>query len=163
MKPTLKEILDATLEESNIPFDYYKSVCKSRLANIVKIRQVVSYIAVRYGYAQYSIADFLKINRTTVNHHKELAEDYYMYEKEFANLVDRVLTRFEDVKVMQYVRGWVTRSKDGETVKFFTSRPIKNGDDWTSYSLSYILPSNYFPQVTYGDSPRSCGMTLRLR
>lgn len=163
MKPTLKEILEATLEESNMSFDQYKSIRKSRLANIVKIRQVVSYIAVRYGYTQYSIADFLKINHTTVIYHKEMAEDYYMYEKDFAKLVDRVLTRFEDVKVMQYVRGWVARSKDGETVRFFTSHPIKKGDDWTSHSLSYDLPKNYFPQVTYEDSPRSCGMTLRLK
>jgi hypothetical protein len=46
MKPTLNEILEATLSELNISLEEYKRIRKSRIAKAVMVRQIVSYIGV---------------------------------------------------------------------------------------------------------------------
>jgi hypothetical protein len=163
MKPTLNEILEATLSELNISLEEYKRIRKSRIAKAVMVRQIVSYIGVRYGYTQHGIADFLKTNHSSVHYHKELAKDFYTNEKGFADKIDKVLSNFEDVSVSQWVKGWVARDKDG-SISFFSLKPREEQGKWSiERGITSELPITHFTQVTFEDSPRCCEMTLRLR
>lgn len=163
MKPTLREILDATLVELDMPYERYKRVKGSRLMKVVEVRQIVCYVGVHYGYRQYEIADFLNIDISSVHHHKKNSEGYCSYDKSFANKVYSVMSHFEKVRFYHRENGYIARDKEDFTLTFFREKPIESDGVWTSDKYSYSLPKDYFPQVSYGDSPISCELTLRLR
>ena len=163
MKPSLKEILEVTLEELNVTQRHYKEACKSRLSNIVLAKQIVCYVATHFGYSQHSIASFLKIDRTNVSYHKSLAENYSKIEKKYAVKVNKVMSRFENVRYCHSKLGWVARDKDTMSLTFFREKPIDNDGSWYADSYQYSLPFDHFPQVSYDDSPRRCEVTFRLK
>lgn len=163
MKPTLREILDATLVELDMSYEQYKRVRCSRLMRIVEVRQIVCYVGTHYGHTQQDIANFLSINHASVHHHKKNSEGYCDYDKDFANKVYSVMSRFENVRFYHRENGYVARDKEDFILTFFREKPIENDGVWTSDKCSYSLPKDYFPQVSYEDSPISCELTLRLR
>lgn len=164
MKPTLKEILGATLREINMTPENYKAAKKSRLERIVLAKRIISYVAVRYGYSLHSIADFLGVNHSAVSHHIKIAEGYCDFDKDFACKVDKVISSFEEVILCRKIKGWVAREKKKETLWFFSDKPQDVEGTWYyEGALAYILPPKSFPQVLYEDSPRSCELTLRLK
>lgn len=163
MKPTLREILDATLVELDMPYERYKRVKGSRLMKVVEVRQIVCYVGVHYGYRQYEIAYFLNIDISSVHHHKKNSEGYCSYDKSFANKVYSVMSHFEKVRFYHRENGYIARDKEDFTLTFFREKPTESDGVWTSDKYSYSLPKDYFPQVSYEDSPISCELTLRLR
>ena len=130
---------------------------------VVEARQIVCYVGVHYGYRQYEIADFLNIDISTVHHHKKNSEGYCSYDKSFANKVYSVMSRFENMRFYHRENGYVARDEEDSTLSFFREKPIERDGVWTSDKRSYCLPKDYFPQVSYEDSPISCELTLRLR
>lgn len=165
--PTLKEILQATLEELNISKDNYNRAKYSRLANIVKARQMFCLVARHYGYSQKEMAKFLNLNNSTINHNKNVALDHFEYEKGFANKVNGILSHFEYIRKLHVVNGWVARDGDEErNINFFKEKPKlldKEDKIWFSPQNNYQLHESFFPQLTFEDSPIPCEITLRLK
>lgn len=90
MKPSLQQILDETLGANKMSQEYYATHKKSRLQNIITIRQVVSLIGQDYGYTLHQIGDFLGIDHSSVHHNKVMAKRYCEYEREYLAMVTKV-------------------------------------------------------------------------
>lgn len=164
MKPTLGEVLNATLNVLNITKENYRVIRKSRLAKAVKVRQLVSYIGTRYGYSQHQIGELLAIKPCTVSYHNQLIEGYLSYDKELSLEIDKVLSTFEEVFFYHRLNGWIARDKEDENLSFFSDKPENIDGTWhREGGLTYNLPKSYFPQVRYEDSPRNCEITFRLK
>ena len=164
MKPALEEVLNATLEVLNMTKENYRAIRKSRLARIVEVRQLVSYIGTRYGYSQHKIGELLSIKPCTVLYHNNSVEGYLGYDKELSAKIDRVMSNFEEVFFFHRLNGWIARDKEDENLSFFSDKPENIEGAWHGKgSLTYDLPKSYFPQVRYEDSPRNCEITFRLK
>lgn len=163
MKPTLREILDATLKVVKMTPENYRAIRKSRLARAVEVRQLVCYVGTRYGHTQQQMAELLGIGHSTIKYHNEQAEGHRSYDKEFCNKLDLIMENFEEVSLYHKMLGWVAREKESGELTFFSDKPIDVDGMWHQGCLAYGLPKGYFPQVTYEDSPRSCEITLRLK
>lgn len=164
MKPSLEDILNETLKVLNMTKENYRAIRKSRLARVVEVRQIVSYIATRYGYSQHKIGTLLAIKPCTVNYHNQLIEGYLSYDKELSIKIDKVMSNFEEVFFYHRLNGWIAREKEDGKLSFFSDKPEDIDGTWyREGGLTYSLPKSYFPQVRYEDSPRNCEITLRLK
>jgi hypothetical protein len=92
MKPPLKQIFDTVLLANKMSEEYYNENKKSRLREIITIRQTVSLVGQDYGHSQQSIGDFLGIDHSTVHHNKMMARRYCECEKEYFEMVKKVMS-----------------------------------------------------------------------
>lgn len=153
MRPTLQEILDATLNVLNISKDIYDKTRNSRLANVVRVRQIFCYVGEHYGYTLHAMGNFLHLTHSTVYHNKEMAKDFCSYEKGYANKINEILSHFEKVQKIYVAKGTVQRGQNG-SISFL-------GDD--ANGIKAFLPSECFPQVAEGDPPFPCEVTFRIK
>lgn len=162
MRPTLEEILDVTLRELNISKDSFERAKKSRISSMVRARQIVSYVGHHFGYSLHAIGDFLSLTHCTIHHNKEMAKDFYYYEKGYANKVNNVLAYFENTQRVYSAKGYVARGESGD-IAFFEEEPMLKNGSWRSESESMRLPEDTFPQVSVVDPPRPCEITIRFK
>lgn len=162
MRPTLKEIFNVTLEELNISNEAYQRAGKSREIRMVKARRIICYVGRHFGYTLYEVADYLKINHTTVHYHSEGAKDAMCYEKGYAYSINNILSHFDFVQRVSNTIGWLARDEDG-SLYFFRDKPTSCDGVWLANNSAIRISQDQFPQVTYIDSPVPCEMTLRLK
>ena len=163
MNPTLYDILEATLDVLNIKREDFKRARKSRLSYVVEAKQIVCFVAQHFGHSQQSIADFLGFTHSAIHHSQKKAYELSTIDKGYANKVCTVLSKFEKVRMCHVMMGGVARDEEDNTLTFFTEKPEIFDGIWVSEYPSYGLPEGYFPQITFGDSPQRCEMTLRLK
>jgi hypothetical protein len=96
MRPKLTKILDETLEANQMSKEYYKKNKKSRLRNILTIRQVVSLVGQYCGYSLHEIAFFLGKSSGSIHHSKEMAKSFCCFEKEYAKMVTTVMKKLRE-------------------------------------------------------------------
>lgn len=162
MRPTLEEILEVTLRELNVSKESYERAGKSRIACMVRVKQIVSYVGYHFGYTLHAIGNFLHLTHCTVYHNKEMAKDFCHYEHGYACKVNKVLSYFENTQRVYYTKGWVARNENGE-ISFFQKEPSLLNGVWVSDTNGKKLPKETFPQISPNDIPLSCELTLRLK
>lgn len=169
MKPTLEEIQDATLTVLGVRKEIFKKARKSRESQILRIKQIICLFGQRYGHSLSKIGAFLNLHHSTIHHGKLVAQDYYKYEKEYAEIVDevgRLLKKIEnsyESTIEHTVEGWVARNAFGGELNFFTKKPRFLDGVWMSDGECHRLPVDYFPQIEYDSKPQSCEMRFKLK
>ena len=164
MKPTLQTILNETLLVEKMTKENYRATRKTKLQRAIEVKQIICYVGTRYGYTNYQIAKFLGIDHSTVCHHNSTAEGYFSYDKNFSHKVNMVMSKFEKVCFYHKLNGYIARERDSQKLYFFSETPKDIDGVWQHDSAqTYELFEEYFPQISYRDSPRSCELTLRIK
>lgn len=169
MRPTLEQILDATLRVLDFDKDYFLANKKSRRIEILEVKQFVSFIGQKYGYSQTTIGFFLEINHSSVCNNRKNALFYYDHNKRFARKIDLVLEALkilEETKVT--LKGWVARSENfNGCLQFFTEEiPTRNQEYkiWQpNEGMVYDIPNYAFQFLTWKDEPMKCEITIQLK
>lgn len=144
MKPSLKQIFDEVLRANGMSEEYYNENKKSRLQKVITIRQVVSLVGQDYGYSQQNIGDFLGIDHSTVYHNKMMARQYCECEKEYLEMVTKVMSELNrPISDCRCYDCDVFKNHQGGHFLFGFHCPIKNEYvKREEFACEYILADN---------------------
>lgn len=90
MKPTAKDILDATLRVLGVDKDSWLSDMKSRKGIILTIKQMVSLLGREHGLSLNTIGSTLGLSHSMVCIHIKVAQGYEEYEKDYAQKLQAI-------------------------------------------------------------------------
>lgn len=168
MRPTLDEILSASLEALGYDRQYWKSVRNRRLPDAVKIKQFVTYLGHEIeGYPMTRIGAFLGPSHATISSHYHNAKFFLQHEQDYREAMDNALEIIDRLKGVQKhvtIRGWVARDKDG-SVFFYEEKPHRSENGrWLTYgyhAYGYVT-DEMFPHITWESEPQEAEITIRL-
>lgn len=166
IKPSLDQIFDTALSCFGISEDEYNSEKDTRSLKAITIRQAMCYLGQNYGYSQSVVGKYLGIDHSTVCYNKKVAQDLCDTENEYASNMMRALSHLDSiVKVhKEYsIKGFVARDKDGFLNFYAYEKPIRCSGMWLTNTVSYPLPEEAYPLVTYDCEPHACTMTFKLK
>lgn len=164
MRASLEDILNATLKGLEIGEEEFEAIKSTRLANAIRIRQIVAFLGQQYGYTLVEIGTFLNVTHSTALHASNMAKDFYAYEEEYTNKVDDIMAYLNEVQTTCRVKGWIARDTNGSLNFFEGEMPIKNNGVYLSNGTLYkITGDENFPQITINDPPQKCEITIRLK
>lgn len=164
---TFDEILDAALKAVNIDKKVFIQAGKSRIAPIVKTRQIICYLAKEAGYSSVYIAHKLGIDHASVLYHVREARERFCVENDYAEILDKAMSILGFHSKQHNVNGWLTRDKEEDGgYLYFTigKRPKRHKDMWLiDEGMMIDMPKEAFPQITWNSAPQRCEMTIRLK
>ena len=155
MRPNLADILKAVLNQECMPYSVWESMSSYRVANIVRVKQMTSFIAHKYGYKHIEIAHFLKMHRTTVIYYIKTIEDLcsvYEAERDSVNKICEYLASDQAIQFSDISSAWLARSVTG-LLTISPHKPNEFGGYWMAEGSKVYSPQESFPQVTYGSGP----------
>lgn len=90
MRPTTKDILDATLKVLEVDKDYWNANKRTRKGIILTIKQMVSLLGREHGLYLNTIGSTLGLSHSMVSIHIKVAQGYVEYEKDYAKKVQAI-------------------------------------------------------------------------
>lgn len=154
MKHELVKILDVTLKVLNLTPEQWKERGRSRDGQIVRARQIVSYIAYKEGYYCTEIASFLKQHRTTILHHITVIQDMIRFYPSFNTFVKKIFDKLGPEPPLQTsitMYGWLARGCN-RLLTFSPVKPEAVGGYWLAEGTR-SFPKDQFQHITYETGP----------
>ena len=155
MRPTLANILDATLAHLHISHTDWYAMDRGRSSKVVKVKQIVSLIAFEYWYRHSEIASFLICHRTTVIHYIKVSQNYYRLYDDYWQTVEEIkeaLRHSGKEQTIHIIHGWLARSKRG-VLTISPNKPEDYGLFWISEGCRPYPNQDCFPQIDYETGP----------
>lgn len=171
MKPTLEDIFSTSLQVWNVDKENYSNLKYSRNASVVNIKQVVCWIAQRYGYSQSEIGRYLGIDHSTVHYNKRKVEDYLSYDTKYISLLNKTMdilnkNKAEVLEKEVTITGYITRDEDGD-LTLWDGEPMrerfKEGVGYWYGECPRELNPTLFPWITWSTKPQFCEIIVRLK
>lgn len=167
MKPTFDDIFNAVLEAAGIQKKIFIKAGASRIAPIMRVRQITCHLAKEASLSTPHIAHKLGIRSWSVTYHANQAKKRLCKEADYALLVDKAMAKLGFQSKRCFIEGWVTRDReeDGGYLYFTIGKePKRMGDMWfVDDAMMIDLPKGAFPQITWDNAPQKCEMTLQLK
>ena len=174
MRPTLDEILSASLEALGYDRKYWKSVKNRRLPEAVKVKQFVAYLGHEIeGYPMTRIGAFLGLSHATISGHYHNARFFLQHEPDYREAMDNALEIIDRLKGAQKhvtIRGWVARDGECECDNIYVyseaPRRSKESNAWlVPHPLCHFwkLPKDSFAHITWESEPQEAEITIKLK
>lgn len=165
MKHSLEKILLSTLQGCDINKEYWEANRQKRLAPVVKVRRIVSLIAIEQGYSCSKVAKFLHQDRTSILYHAKTLREYMKTYSDYQDLVNKIMVLLgptPDCQELDMTVGWIARSKSG-LLTISPTLPDKMGGYWIAEGTRPYYPQNSFPQIQYDSSPVKVRITVTTK
>ena len=108
MKPTTKDILDATLKVLEVDKDTWLADKGTRKGIVLTIKQMVSLLGREYGFSLSDIGSTLGLSHSMVHLHNKVAQGYVEYEKDYAQKIEAIR---KDL-CMRFPKLWIDNGSD---------------------------------------------------
>jgi hypothetical protein len=162
MKPSLNEILRATLETLNIDSEDWEKNIRSRKGYIIRAKELFCTLAAEEGHSYVKIGLFLGAGHSTAIHHAKTFKAYCELYPTYYDLIESANKRIPRPLPKEHVtRAWLARCKSGALV-ISSSRLVEAAGYWISEGSRPYYPASAFPQVTYGRGPVKVLVTVSL-
>lgn len=173
MRPTLDEILSASLEALGYDRQYWKSVKNRKLPDAVKVKQFVTYLGYEIeGYPMTRIGAFLGLSHATISSHYHNAKFFLQHEQDYREAMDNALKIIDSIEGAQKyvtIRGWLARDGECECDNIYVyseaPRRSKESNAWmVSHPLCHFwkLPKDSYPHITWESEPQEAEITIKL-
>jgi hypothetical protein len=152
---SLEKILECTLHYCVISEEEWRNLRSRSIGEIVRVKQILSFIASNEGYTSNEIAEFLGQHRTTVIYYVKTLKDQIVFYPPIQNLVDSIVHMLgplpHEPQKQMITYGYLARSSTG-FLTFSQHIPEMLGGYWIAEG-SKPFPRDQFPQVTYETGP----------
>lgn len=162
MRPTLEQILDATLLVEGMEYDYWLKRRPSRSANVCQVKRVIAYFGRSYGYTQRELASFLSCSIPMIACAKKKQNELLEIYRDEREKIENIESLLEKSSRSRQIEGWVARDEDGG-ISFFFEKPTISSGVWTSRERDYSLSKDLFPYIKTEDGPLKCELILNLK
>lgn len=162
MKPTLEQILDATLLVEGMEYSYWSKWRPSRSAKVCQVKRIVAYFGRNFGYTQRELSTFLSCSIPMIACAKKKQTELLEIYRDEREKVERITNILEETSKSQKIEGWVARDNNGD-IGFFNRKPTISSGVWTSNEEPYRLPQDLFSYIRPEDSPLECELILNLK
>lgn len=156
MRPSLANILDATLETLAIERWEWDMNHKSRQSAMVKAKELFCLLAFDEGYLHKEIGQFIGQHRTTAIHHINMFRAHCDIYPKCYELIERarslIVRNNGEVQRSSYSSGWLARSHTG-LLTISPNKPERMAGYWMAEGTKPFVPQTAFPQITYESGP----------
>lgn len=155
MKPNLEHILTASLDALGLNHLTWRLHNKTRLASIVRAKQLYCLLAFEEGYSHNEIGRHIGLHRTSVIHHINTFRDHCDIYPDCSDLLEEARSLIPDCEGAQRshkISAWLARCHTRLLV-ISPNRPTSVSGYWVSEGSRPYNPQEAFPQITYQSGP----------
>jgi hypothetical protein len=156
IKPKLTDILTITLKTLNVSREDWERYRKTRMAFIIRVKELFCQLAYERGYSHENIGRFIGLHRTSVISRIKTLQDLCDVYPKYCDTIDDAR-----VKLQEYILGeqledvsisYLARSSTGLLI-ISPSKPNRVCGYWIGEGSRPYYPQTSFPQITWESEP----------